>query len=72
MLEATDNAYPKFAVLENVPGMYSSAGGDDFLEVLNEIIHIKDESARRTPACQFLSLKRDGRPQAKSWETVFV
>lgn len=44
MLAATDNEYPKFAVLENVPGMYSSAGGADFLEVLNELIHIKDET----------------------------
>jgi DNA (cytosine-5)-methyltransferase 1 len=44
MRAATDNAYPRFLVLENVPGMYSSAGGADFLEVLNEIIGIKDEA----------------------------
>ena len=44
MRAATGNEYPKFAVLENVPGIYSSAGGGDFLEVLNEIIHIKDEA----------------------------
>ena len=44
MLDATNNKYPKFAVLENVPGMYSSNGGLDFQEVLNEIIRIKDES----------------------------
>lgn len=44
MLAATDNEYPKFAVLENVPGMYSSNGGLDFQEVLNELIQIKDEA----------------------------
>lgn len=44
MLAVTDNEYPKFAVLENVPGMYSSNGGLDFQEVLNELIHIKDEA----------------------------
>ncbi|OQB13002.1 MAG: putative BsuMI modification methylase subunit YdiP [Firmicutes bacterium ADurb.Bin193] len=45
MRAATDGAYPKYAVLENVPGMYSSGGGTDFLEVLNELIKIKDETA---------------------------
>lgn len=44
MLEATNGEYPKYAVLENVPGMYSSGGGTDFLEVLNELIKIKDET----------------------------
>lgn len=44
MHAATNNEYPKFAVLENVPGMYSSAGGADFQEVLNEIIQIKDKT----------------------------
>jgi len=43
MRQATENAYPKFAVLENVPGMYNSAGGADFLEVLNELIKIKQD-----------------------------
>jgi len=44
MRTATNNEYPKYAVLENVPGMYSSAGGADFQEVLNELIRIKDET----------------------------
>ncbi len=44
MRAATDNSYPKFAVLENVPGMYSSNKGLDFLEVLNELIKIKNET----------------------------
>lgn len=41
MREATAGAYPTFAVLENVPGMYSSNKGLDFLEVLNELAKIK-------------------------------
>ena len=44
MRAATNNEYPKFAVLENVPGMYSSGGGADFQEVLNELARIKDET----------------------------
>ena len=44
MRAATQNAYPKFAILENVPGIYNSAGGADFLEVLNELIKIKDQT----------------------------
>lgn len=44
MLAATNNKYPNFAVLENVPGMYSSNGGLDFQEVLNELIRIKDKT----------------------------
>ena len=31
MLEATGGEYPKYVVLENVPGMYSSGVGADFL-----------------------------------------
>ena len=44
MLTATNNEYPKYAVLENVPGMYSSNGGLDFQEVLNELIKTKDKT----------------------------
>jgi DNA (cytosine-5)-methyltransferase 1 len=44
MRKATNNAFPTFCVLENVPGLYSSSGGLDFLEVLNELIKIKDET----------------------------
>jgi DNA (cytosine-5)-methyltransferase 1 len=42
MREATAGKYPKIAVLENVAGMYSSNRGYDFLEILNELIKIKD------------------------------
>jgi len=41
MLVATNYEYPKFAVLENVPGIYSSNKGLDYQEVLNELIQIK-------------------------------
>ena len=44
MRSNTNNEYPKFAVLENVPGIYSSNNGLDFLEVLNELIKISDET----------------------------
>ena len=44
MRTATNGAYPRFAVLENVPGMYSSNKGHDFLEVLNELAKIKDKT----------------------------
>jgi len=44
MRAATGGEYPKYAVLENVPGMYSSGKGRDFLEVLNELCKIKDDS----------------------------
>jgi DNA (cytosine-5)-methyltransferase 1 len=44
MCDATGGDYPKYAVLENVPGMYSSGKGRDFLEVLNELCKIKDET----------------------------
>jgi DNA (cytosine-5)-methyltransferase 1 len=44
MLSATNSKYPKYAVLENVPGMYSSNGGLDFQEVLNELVKIKNET----------------------------
>ena len=44
MRDSTGGKYPRAAVLENVPGMYSSNRGHDFLEVINELIHIKDSA----------------------------
>ncbi|GHU87558.1 hypothetical protein FACS1894202_02070 [Clostridia bacterium] len=46
MRAATNNVYPRFAVMENVPGIFSSKtqGKSDFLEVLNELCKIKDEA----------------------------
>ena len=41
MMEATNGAYPKFVVWENVPGAFSSNNGEDFRAVLEEFAHIK-------------------------------
>ena len=51
MRHATNGEYPRFAVMENVPGIFSSVTNEnsDFQEVLNELIRIKDESAKAHP-----------------------
>ncbi len=41
----TNGKYPKYIVWENVPGAFSSGGGEDFRCVLEEICKIADESA---------------------------
>ncbi len=41
----TNGEYPKYIVWENVPGAFSSGGGEDFHCVLEEICKIADESA---------------------------
>ena len=41
----TNGEYPKYIVWENVPGAFSSGGGEDFRSVLEEICKIADESA---------------------------
>lgn len=40
MYAATDGQYPKIMIWENVPGAFSSNGGEDFETVLNELLHI--------------------------------
>ncbi|MDY5273966.1 MAG: DNA cytosine methyltransferase [Arcanobacterium sp.] len=45
MREATNGAYPRFAVWENVPGAFSSNKGADFHQVLRELIAVTDEKA---------------------------
>ena len=40
----TNGEYPKYIVWENVPGAFSSGGGEDFRCVLEEICKIADES----------------------------
>ena len=40
MRDATANEYPRFAVWENVPGAFSSNGGDDFKAVIEAFCHI--------------------------------
>ncbi|MDU5006892.1 MAG: DNA cytosine methyltransferase, partial [Actinomyces sp.] len=45
MREASHGLYPRFAVWENVPGAFSSNKGNDFHQVLRELIAIMDEKA---------------------------
>lgn len=45
MRRKTNGQYPRWAVWENVPGALSSAHGQDFREVLESLIHIKDSEA---------------------------
>lgn len=49
---------PRYLLWENVPGAFSSAGGEDFRAVLEEIVRIKD-SACSVP-----------RPDAGRWESA--
>ena len=41
---ATNGRYPKYLVWENVPGAFSSNGGEDFRCVLETLCRIKDET----------------------------
>ena len=43
MREATNGKYPRYCVWENVPGAFSSNGGDDFRAVLEAVIGVKEE-----------------------------
>ena len=45
MRAATNGQYPTWLVWENVPGAFSSNGGEDFKAVLDEIRRIKDPEA---------------------------
>ena len=45
MRRATNGAYPRFAIWENVPGAFSSNKGEDFRTVLEELIKIVEPSA---------------------------
>ena len=45
MRETSSGRYPRFAVWENVPGAFSSNKGNDFHQVLRELISITDEKA---------------------------
>ncbi len=49
MRRATDGKYPTFALWENVPGAFSSNGGEDFRTVLEELIKIVEPSASVPP-----------------------
>ena len=41
---ATNGKYPRYCVWENVPGAFSSNGGEDFRCVLESLCKIKDET----------------------------
>lgn len=45
MRNATNGKYPRWAVWENVPGALSSHNGQDFRQVLECLVRIKEESA---------------------------
>ena len=45
MRDATNGIYPRFAVWENVPGAFSSNGGQDFRIVLEKLIQIAEPTA---------------------------
>ncbi len=47
----TGGEYPKYIVWENVPGAFSSNGGEDFRTVLQKICKIKDEQLL-VPGCK--------------------
>ena len=50
MREATDGKYPRYIVWENVPGAFTSNGGDDFRAVLEAVVGIVEEKAPALPA----------------------
>lgn len=45
MRTATNGMYPTFAVWENVPGAFSSNGGEDFRAVLEELARVEEPNA---------------------------
>ena len=45
MRDATNGEYPKFAIWENVPGAFSSNGGEDFRAVLEELARVEQPDA---------------------------
>ena len=50
MRESTDGKYPRYAVWENVPGAFTSNGGEDFKAVLEAIVGIATQEAPPLPA----------------------
>lgn len=50
----TNGQYPKYIVWENVPGAFSSNGGEDFRCVLESICKIADETVSVPPAPKWL------------------
>lgn len=66
MWEETHGRYPTFAVWENVPGAFSSNGGEDFRCVLEELAKICETGG----GIQYLDLRAEnGNPPERSWAT---
>lgn len=61
MREATNGEYPTFAIWENVPGAFSSNGGEDFRTVLEELIKIVE------PTAVMPEVPKNGWPYADSY-----
>lgn len=61
MRKATDGAYPRFALWENVPGAFSSNKGEDFRIVLEELIKIVE------PTAAMPAVPKNGWPYADSY-----
>ena len=49
MRDATTNEFPRYAVWENVPGAFSSNGGEDFRIVLEEFVKVTEPEAEMPP-----------------------
>lgn len=64
MREKTHGQKPRFIVWENVPGAFSSNGGEDFRTVLEEIAKVKDPGVH-------IPRPENGRwgAQERSWQT---
>lgn len=61
MRKATNSKYPTFALWENVPGAFSSNGGEDFRTVLAELIGVAQ------PGAAVPEIPRAGWAYADSW-----
>ena len=58
MREKTNGEKPRYIVWENVPGAFSSNGGEDFRAVLEAVIGVKE------PACEVPASGKNGWPYA--------
>lgn len=72
MRDGTNGVQPRFMVWENVPGAFSSAGGEDFRAVLEETARIADPtvSIPRSPGGWANSGSILGEGFSISWRTV--
>ena len=61
MRKATNGAYPRFAIWENVPGAFSSNKGEDFRTVCEELIKVVE------PGATMPAVPKNGWPYADSY-----